>query len=158
VVLPDTTTQTQNVGDGRFYGFEVALDATVSPQLTVGGNYTSLRREIRDGLQPNLRPTGVPTHKAFLYAAWRPVEPLTITPSVDIAGDRWSDMNTTPLPVFPFVRTGSYSMFDISAQYSVVRNFDVVFGLKNVGDQHFELAWGFPQPGRSLYVKTRVGL
>jgi iron complex outermembrane receptor protein len=27
VVLPDTTTQTQNVGDGRFYGGEVSIDA-----------------------------------------------------------------------------------------------------------------------------------
>jgi iron complex outermembrane receptor protein len=126
--------------------------------VTVGGNYTALSREIRDALQPNLRPTGVPTHKAFLYAAWKPVERLTITPSLDLAGDRWSDMNTTPLPALPFIRTGSYSMLDVSAQYSVSRNVDVVFGLKNVGDQHVELAWGFPQPGRMFYVKTRAGL
>ena len=29
VVLPDTTTQTQNVGDGRFYGAEIGADAPV---------------------------------------------------------------------------------------------------------------------------------
>ena len=158
VLLPDSTTQTQNVGDGRFYGFEVALDAALSTQLTVGGNYTALSRTIQDGLQPNLRPTGVPTHKAFVYASWRPVEQLTITPSLDIAGDRWSDVNTTPLPSFPYVQTGSYSLFDISAQYSVMRTFDVAFGMKNIGDQNVELAWGLPQPGRTFYIKTRVGL
>ncbi|NOT27697.1 MAG: TonB-dependent receptor [Acidobacteria bacterium] len=158
VVLPDTTTQTQNVGDGRFYGFEVAVESPLSTQMTVGGNYTALRRSIRDGLQPNLRPTGVPTHKAFLYASWNPVEQLTITPSLDVAGERWSDINATPQPGFPYVRTGSYSLVDISAQYAVARNFDVVFGLKNAGDQNIELAWGFPQPGRTFYVKTRVSL
>jgi iron complex outermembrane receptor protein len=146
------------VGDGQFYGFEAALDITLSSQLAVGGNYTALSREIQDGLQPNLRPTGVPTHKAFVYASWRPVEQLTITPSLDIAGDRWSDVNTTPLPSFPYIRTGSYSLFDISAQYSVMRTFDVAIGMKNIGDQNVELAWGFPQPGRTFYVKTRVGL
>jgi iron complex outermembrane recepter protein len=158
VVLPDTTTQTQNVGDGRFYGAEFAVDAPISPVLTVGGNYTAISRTIRDALQPNLRPTGVPSHKAFLYAAWRPIEQLTLTPSLDIAGDRWSDVNTNPLPALPYLRTGSYTLLDVSAQYSMQRNVDVVFGLKNLTDRNYELSWGFPQPGRTFYVKTRVGL
>jgi iron complex outermembrane receptor protein len=158
VVLPDTTTQTQNVGDGHFYGVEVAVDANVSRQLTVGGNYTAISRTIHDALQPNLQPTGVPSNKAFLYAAWRPIDRLTFTPTLDIAGDRWSDVITTPVPAFPYIRTGAYTLFDIAAQYAVVRNFDVAVGFKNLTDQNYELAWGFPQPGRTFYVKTRVGL
>ena len=43
-------------------------------------------------------------------------------------------------------------------RYSVVRNFDVVLGFKNLGDDNYSLAWGFPQPGRTFYIKTRVGL
>jgi iron complex outermembrane receptor protein len=158
VVLTDNTTQTQNVGDGRFYGAELAIEAPLTADLTVGGNYTAMSRTIRDALQPNLRPTGVPTHKAFLYAAWRPIAPLTITPTVDVAGDRWSDVNTNPLPTFPYLRLGSYTLFDLSAQYAVRQNFDVVVGMKNVTDDNYELSWGFPQPGRTFYVKTRVGL
>jgi iron complex outermembrane receptor protein len=158
VVLPDATTQTQNVGDGRFYGVEFAVDAPVTAELSVGGNYTALSRTIHDALQPNLRPTGVPIHKAFLYAMWRPIEKLTIMPSLDVAGDRWSDVNRNPVPAFPFLRTGGYTLLDVSAQYSVQRNFDVVFGLKNLTDDNYELSWGFPQPGRTFFVKTRVGL
>jgi iron complex outermembrane receptor protein len=158
VLLADNTTQTQNVGDGRFYGAEFAVDAQVSRQLSMGANYTSLSREIVDALLPTLRPTGVPTHKAFLYAAWRPVAPLTITPSLDLAGDRWSDINTNPVPAFPYVRTGAYTLLNLAAEYSIARNFDVVFGFKNLTDDNFALAWGFPQPGRTYYVKTRVGL
>jgi iron complex outermembrane receptor protein len=158
VLLPDNTTQTQNVGNGHFYGAEFSVDASVSRQLTVGGNYTALSRTIHDALQPNLRPTGVPSNKAFLYAAWRPIERLTVTPTLDIAGDRWSDVNTTPVPAFPYVRTGSYTLLELAAQYTIVRNFDVAVGFKNLTDDNYELAWGFPQPGRSFYVKTRVGL
>ena len=156
VVLPDTTTQTQNVGNGESYGVEMSIDAEVASSVTVGGNYTVLSKTILDALLPNLRPTGVPTHKAFLYAAWRPIEKLTITPTLDLAGDRWSDVN--PVPAFPYVRTGSYALFDLSAQYSIVRNFDVVLGFKNLTDDNYSLAWGFPQSGRTFYVKTRVGL
>lgn len=158
VLLPDSTTGTQNVGDGRFYGAEFAVDATLTPEVTIGGNYTAISRSIRDALQPNLRPTGVPTHKAFLYAAWRPMAPLTITPSVDIAGDRWSDVNTNPVPAIPFLRTGGSTLVNVSAQYAIRPNVDVVFGLKNLTDRHYELSWGFPQPGRTFYVKTRAGL
>ena len=56
---PDTTTQTQNVGDGSFYGAEMAIDASVNEKLTVGANYTVISRKIKDALQPSLRPTGV---------------------------------------------------------------------------------------------------
>jgi iron complex outermembrane receptor protein len=38
VVLPDGTTQAQNVGNGRFYGFEVSFDVRVADSLLVGGN------------------------------------------------------------------------------------------------------------------------
>jgi len=111
---------------------------------------------ITDALLPDLRPTGVPTHKAFLYAAWRPIEALTITPSLDLAGDRWSEVN--PAPAFPYVRTGQYTLLSLAAEYRFARNVDVVFGTTNLTDDNYALAWGFPQPGRTFYLKTRVGL
>ncbi|MEP7119100.1 MAG: TonB-dependent receptor [Acidobacteriota bacterium] len=156
VVLPDTTSQTQNVGDGRFYGAEVALESQVLPALRLGGNYTYIRRRITDALQPNLRPTGVPTHKAFVHAVWQPVARLSITPSLDLAGNRWSDVN--PAPAFPYVRTGAYTLLNLAAEFAVTSGFDVVVGARNMTDDNYELAWGFPQPGRTFYVKTRIGL
>ncbi len=154
VVLADTTTQTQNVGDGDFIGAEMAVETRLGSQVTVGGNYTAIRRRITDALLPNLRPTGVPTHKAFLHLTWLPIARLQITPSLDIAGDRWSDVN--PAPAFPYVRTGGYTVLNVAAQYAVVPGFDVTLGLRNATDDYYELSWGLPQPGRTVYLKTRV--
>jgi iron complex outermembrane receptor protein len=154
----DTTTQYQNVGNGEFYGIEMSVDAPLTRQISAGGNYTALKRTITDALQPNLRPTGVPTHKAFLYAAWKPIDKLTITPSLDIAGDRWSDISTTPVAAFPYIRIGAYNLLNVSAQYTILRNFDVVFGYKNLTDDFYSLSWGLPQQGRNFYFKTRIGL
>jgi iron complex outermembrane receptor protein len=154
VVLPDTTTQTQNVGNGNFGGFELSVDVPIGTEVRAGGNYTYIHREITDALQPNLRPTGVPTNKAFLFAAWRPTVPLRITPSLELADDRWSDLN--PAPAFPYVKTGSYALLDLDATYEFPRGLDVSLGFKNLLDDHFELAWGYPQPGRTFYLKTRV--
>lgn len=154
VVLPDTTTQTQNVGNGRFGGIEFSATWPLTSSATLGGNYTLVHRRVTDALQPNLRPTGVPTLKAFLYASLRPVPRLTITPSLDVAGDRWSDVN--PAPAFPYVRTGAYTLLNMDATVKVVPQLEVAAGLKNATDDDYQLAWGFPQPGRSFYVKTRV--
>lgn len=69
IVLPDNTTQAQNVGDGDFVGAEVVAAFQPVEQLRVGGNYTVIDRTVRDALLPSLRPTGVPGHKIFLFAA-----------------------------------------------------------------------------------------
>jgi iron complex outermembrane recepter protein len=44
------------------------------------------------------------------------------------------------------------------SEYTIASDFEVVFGLKNLADRKYELAWGLPQPGRTFYVKTRIGL
>lgn len=156
VVLLDTTTQTQNVGDGEFYGAEVAADGQVLPTLGVGGNYTYTHRTITDALLPDLQATGVPRHKALLYASWRPIERVTVTPDLQLASERWSDRNP-PAPS-AYVQTGSFALFDVSGEVALSRSVGVTAGFKNLFDENYELAWGFPQPGRTFYVKARFGL
>ncbi len=122
--------------------------------LRAGGNYTYMHRTIRDALQPNLRPTGVPTHRAFLYSTWQPLPTLRLTPSLELADDRWSEVN--PATVFPYVKTGASALLDFDATYGLPRGVDVSLGFKNLLDEYYELAWGYPQPGRTFYAKTRV--
>jgi iron complex outermembrane recepter protein len=162
VVLPDTTTQTQNVGNGNFGGVEMSVDAPIGTTVRAGGNYTYIHREITDALQPNLRPTGVPTSRAFLYVTWQPIAPVRVAPSLELADDRWSDVN--PAPAFPYVKTGAYALVDLDATYtfpraaaaSRFRALEVSLGFKNLFDDYYELAWGFPQQGRTFYLKTRL--
>jgi iron complex outermembrane receptor protein len=154
VVLPDTTTQTQNVGDGEFYGVEFSVEARLSDRLTAGGNYTFIDRTIKDALLPNLQATGVPENKAFLYVAWQPTMRFAITPSIDVADDRWSDVNP-PTPV-PYVQTGSYTVLGLDAKYTFAGNVEIGIGGKNLLDENYELVYGFPQTGANYYVKVRV--
>ena len=62
------------------------------------------------------------------------------------------------MPAFPYVRTGAYTLLNLAAEYTIARNVSVVFGFRNLTDDNYELAWGFPQPGRTFYFKTRLGL
>lgn len=154
VLLPDTTTQAQNVGTGDFRGVELSAEAPVGTALRIGGHYTGMRRVIRDALRPNLRPTGVPDHRAFLYASWQATRALRLTPNVELSGDRWSDVN--PAPAFPYLRTGACTLVNVDATYGLPSGIDLSGGFKNLLDDHYELAWGFPQQGRTFYLRTRV--
>ncbi len=155
VVLPDTTTQTQNVGTGNFSGIEAAIDTRLAPALRVGGNYSFIHRELTDTLRPDLRATGVPAHRAWLHARWQMTEQAQMTSSLELAGERWSDVNTSPAQEFPYVRTGRFAMLNVEATYTITRGVEVGIGARNLLDDHIELAWGYPEPGRSIHLRTR---
>ncbi len=146
--------QSQNVGDGHFSGVELAGEFRVFPQLRFGANYSYLHREIKDALQPNLEAVGAPTHLGFAYAAWQPLASVTVQPSVELAGNRWSDINgSTSLG---YDRTGRYALVNLQVSWQPVKNVEAVVGARNLLDKNFELAPGFPEPGRSLFTKVRV--
>jgi len=110
---PNATTQSQNVGNGHFYGVEAFLPRSASLRIASApaANLTHIRRTITDALLPNLRATGVPENKLVLYATWRPTNGLAFTPSVEATDDRWSDKNhEPPCRRFPFVETGAYTL------------------------------------------------
>lgn len=148
---PPQLTQTQNVGDGEFYGVELGAEARLSSTFAVGGNFTWLHREIEDPLQPDFRPTGTPDSQALVYATWSPLARWSITPSVEYASNRW---NTGPGT--SYLRTGEYTLVNLQVQWEATRNVRVAVGGRNLLDDEFELAWGFPEQGRSLYAKVQV--
>jgi iron complex outermembrane receptor protein len=87
---------------------------------------------------------------------WLPVRRLSITPSIELADDRWSDVGTTPATVFPYIKTGAYSLIGLDATYQVTRGIQLSAGVKNLSDDYYQLAWGLPQAGRTFYLKTRT--
>ena len=149
-------TQAQNVGNGEFYGFEISADTALSSQFSVGGNYAYIYRKVKDNLQPLLRLTGVPKNKAFAYITWRPDAQFSVTPSIEIAGDRWSDRTTSPAQAFPYIKVGAYTLVSLQGEYKLTENFSFTAGAKNLLDDNYELSWGLPQPGRTYYFRVRA--
>ncbi len=148
---PPQLTQTQNVGDGEYYGVELGIDSQLNEQLRIGANYTYLKREIVDALQPDFRPTGTPTNQAFLFLAWQPLDALTVTPTVELADDRWSDVTGGT-----YRKVGSYTLVGLQVQYGMGDLWQVAVGARNLLDENYQLADGYPDPGRSLYAKLNV--
>lgn len=150
---PPQLTQTHNVGDGEYYGAELAADAQLNASLRVGGHYTHMQRRIRDPLQPGLRAVGTPENQALLFLAWQPWPAFTIMPSIEYADDRWSDLTGGA-----YTRTGQYTLVNLQIEYRMRSGWQAAVGGRNLTDEEYELAWGFPEPGRSWYAKLRYVL
>ena len=68
------------------------MRAQLSDEFGIAANYTHLEREINDPVQPNFQVVGAPDDSAFVAFIYEPTSKLTITPSIELASDRWSDV------------------------------------------------------------------
>jgi iron complex outermembrane receptor protein len=148
---PPQITQTQNVGDGEFYGVEFGISGRLAEQWSVAANYTHLERKITDPLQPGIEATGTPDDAAFVAFIFEPSDRWSITPSVELASDRWSEVTGGG-----YVRIGDYTQLNLQAQYRGGDLWELAVGGTNLTDEDFQLAHGYPEPGASAYVRLRL--
>ncbi|MBN2447626.1 MAG: TonB-dependent receptor, partial [Phycisphaerae bacterium] len=186
---------------GDYWGVEFSADWDVSHTLRLGGNYTYMQRHldyVGESLNFPVSPVnqrlavasnqleGTPLHKAFLYAAWKATNRLTLTPSLELASDRValvtscastliasstsvgtspnsangncnvSAANLPPSPVPNYVDIGAYALLNFNAEYAFDKNTTVAVGATNLLDQDYQLAQGFPEAGRMFYANARV--
>jgi len=146
-------TQTQNVGDGEAYGIELSGDTQLNDRLRIGMNYSYLHREITDALQPGLRPAGTPTHQGLAFISYQPIPQLTIMPNVELADDRWSDLAVNN---GRFVKLGSYTLANLQVQYRGGESWELAVGGRNLLDKNYQLAYGYPEEGRTYYAKFKL--
>lgn len=144
-------TQNQNIGDGRYYGMELTGEWDILPELMVGANYMLLKRELTDPVRPDLRPVDTPEHTARIYAKWMPYENFTVMPDVEFSSWRWSDSASGG-----YVKTAGFALANLNMQFDYAQNAALNFGVRNMLDKNYELNEGFPEPGRTFYLKTRL--
>ncbi len=148
-----TVTQYQNVGDGHYFGGEITADYAVRDDFSLGGNLTIQHRHVWAPYILNFQPIGVPDVKMFLFAGYRPIEGLTLTPSLEIDGSRWTATDIAPVIYY---RTGAFTAVNMNAEYQATKNLKFSAGVRNLFDTAYTLTYGFPEPGRSFYVGMKA--
>ena len=187
--------------DGDSRGFELSIDWDATRTLRIGGNYTYLDRDVdflgasqafipppgqsagnianaRRGIASS-QVEGTPNHEAFFYASWKATNKLTLTPSMEIAGDRNVLVTSCASTLVAglgaesatnggcnkpassnlrpnYVDIGSYALLNFQAEYAFDPKTTVAVGVTNLLDQNYTLAEGFPEPGRQFYATARA--
>jgi outer membrane receptor protein involved in Fe transport len=81
---------------------------------------------------------------------------IGVAPTVAQSQQPPADPQPSPAASEGTFTLGSYSLFDLDATWTLPRSVELSLGFKNLFDDHYELAGGYPQPGRAFYLKTRV--
>lgn len=152
--------QQQNVGKGTFKGLELAAGWEVSDRLGLTANYTWIDADIEDPLIAGLRITDIPAHKLYLALDWQATDILTLTPSVEVYGPRWSDpaagQPRGTSPSYVYSRMGGFGLANLSASWKVSENAAVDFGIRNLFDRNVQVVEGYPEPGRSFFLTSQI--
>jgi iron complex outermembrane receptor protein len=153
ITVPVSTTQYQNVGLERAIGADFKADYGIRDDLDLGGQFSLIHRwlALSTPINPNPQLTGVPGAYALLYAVWRPLPNLSLSPNLQIATSRWSSnaANTG------YVQEGGYALLNFKVEYKVTPALSVYGGGKNLTDRLYVLTDGYPEPGRTLYIGAR---
>jgi len=153
-----TVNQTQNVGDGRYYGFEFSADTTITEDLQAGVRYTYIHRNLdaQNPLNPplpaNYHLTGLPYSQVFAYVTWDVTRQFSVTPNIQAASDRWSNLSGN---ANSFLKTGAFVLLNFEADYAFTENLDFQIGARNLLDENYQLTAGFPSEGRSVFINLR---
>lgn len=151
-------TQTQNVGDGHYKGFEIATSWDLHDRLAVSGNYTYLHRDISDPVRPGLKPTDTPTHSANLRLDWRATDRLSVAPSLELASSRLSESAEQPddPAQVAYSRNAGFGLMNLDLELRATDSASVFFGVRNLFDKNYELVEGFPEAGRTFFLTTSL--
>lgn len=149
---PLSRAQNQNVGDGDYYGVELKADWTVNDTLIVGGHYTYLHREIDSPTIADIKPVGTPKHSALFYAKWEAYTRLVLMPSLELSSSRYSSDRFESA----FTKNGGFALANFSAEYRVTDNFTAGVGVRNIFDKNYEVQYGYPEAGRSFFVRAKA--
>jgi len=150
--------QTQNVGDGKFYGFELSSDSRIADDLLLGARFTYINRNLdaqnpaNPPLPANYHLTGVPYSQLMAYLTWDIIPNFSVTPNIQLDTDRWSNQSTGN----GFLKTGAFFLVNLQADWRITDQIDLQVGARNLTDANYQLTAGFPSEGRSFFANVRI--
>ncbi len=154
----NTISQSQNVGDGTYKGFEIGANWQLSDRIGLAASYTYLHLSIADPVRADLRATDTPRHNAFLRLDWQALDNLTVSPSVEATSSRLVESadQTGDYTNIAYTRMSGFGLVNLDFDWQATERASVVFGVRNIFDRNYQVAEGYPEPGRSFFLTTRM--
>lgn len=138
--------QLQNVGRSRHLGTEVGFDWKPNEAFQLTANYAYLDR--KNESQPKVRLIDTPRHSFLAYADIRPVSWLSLIPSVEYNGSRYSTTYG--------IESGAWAITNLKVSLRLPRDVTLSAGVNNLLDRNYALTEGFPEAGRTFFMNVKV--
>lgn len=138
--------QLQNVGESRHLGTELGFDWKPCDALQITANYAYLDRQNRS--QPNVRLIDTPRHSFLTYADIRPVKWLSIIPSLEYNGSRYSTSYGS--------EATAWATTHLKLSFHLPQDVTLSAGVNNLLDRNYALTEGYPEAGRVFFVNMKV--
>lgn len=153
---PQHLSQNENFASIVIQGFEVYADIFPAKDVTLRLGYTFNNAEDKSDGALTHHVRNVPKHEIDASLKF-------IIPGINIKTDltgRYVSQTYGQLPyvgnVKPIVKNSDYTVFDIRLAKEIARNFEIYWMIKNLFDKDYAPEYGFPAPGRNMYLGMRA--
>ncbi|WP_232088143.1 TonB-dependent receptor domain-containing protein [Campylobacter corcagiensis] len=143
--------QFKNVGDAKFYGFELSAVWFLANELELGANYTYMDYDLssdEDGKEVYL--SDVPRHKFFAYLDWEFAPKWSLYASGEIQSKSLSSYNNDE----KYYARG-FGVTNLKVGYEPFEGLKINAGVNNIFDKYYEYTEGYSEDGRTFFVNLR---
>ncbi|OYY68880.1 MAG: TonB-dependent receptor [Sphingomonas sp. 28-63-12] len=163
-LVPGSTTlysYVQNVDRVRTRGIELAVVQTnLLSGFDLSGSLTLIDPRITaDTAFPDAigkRPPQLPLRKATIVATWHPARVVALTAAVRFATRSFGTINNVDSNPNTYQGFGGYAVVDLRAVFRVNPQWQMAFGVDNVGNDKYFLFHPFPQRSFSAELTYRL--
>lgn len=142
----DNKSQSQNIGEAKFYGFDADFKYYITHNFSFEANYSFIER--KNITNTAIYFTDVPKHSVYGIFSYSFLKNFIIFSEIEYNSDRYSTSYGTIAKSFWIMNAGININF---FKYIYINA-----GLNNIFDKNYELVEGYPMQGRNFFVCLRV--
>jgi len=142
-----TCNRAQNIGRARHVGVELGLQQQLGEGWDLQGSYAWLRRTNLENRDVALLDS--PRQRLFLALGWAALPQLRLQATLEAEQGRKASYANAATPVRDLPGFGAVG---VKASWMPRDGLGLDLGVRNVGDKWYELADGYPMPGRTWFV------
>ncbi|WP_417607521.1 TonB-dependent receptor plug domain-containing protein [Oceanimonas baumannii] len=142
--------QMQNIGRARHRGIELSLEQTLGEQWSTGFAYSFIDRDNMDN--PDRPLFNTPRHRLFAHLEYQPSRQWQWQFSAEAEEGRTVAFSGSGGEKHRIL--SGFMVVNSKLTWTPTENWQFEVGAKNLTDHHYELADGFPMPGRLWFANT----
>jgi iron complex outermembrane receptor protein len=155
VPLGQGVEQNRNVGRARFAGAEAMLNLHPIDELEVQGGYAYLHARRLDADPPDDQIEATPEHQAVAGVIGRPWPAVEIATFLRLVGPQAFRDRSLP---GSWGTLGAYLVWDARLELAPSPLVSVWLRGTNLADANYQTDYGFPDPGREIWLGARLTL